>query len=246
MTDLVNIETETREIILSQSITAGDTTHAPSSDVVYGAIAELTNIEVIKVTTDKGTASASTMGKLYIEVGQTETDMYYTVRTESQGRYVYSWHQLETDIFDDITVPTDVSELTDTHNTAFTPKSHDHGDLKNDGTIGTSNNTGKNVVTNNNGKISLEDKPTIPTAGTSTPNADVANGAVGTSANYAKADHQHPLSSAYATSGHSHDISTLPTANSITNGDTTHLVSADVIYDYINSIIGNLEEDMLS
>ena len=33
------------------------------------------------------------------------------------------------------TIPNDVSELTDTQNTAFTPKSHTHGDITNDGKI---------------------------------------------------------------------------------------------------------------
>ena len=32
----------------------------------------------------------------------------------------------------------------------------------------------------------------------------MTGGAVGNSSNYAKADHQHPLSSAYATAGHGH------------------------------------------
>ena len=38
MTDLVNLETETRTIILKQTITNGDTTHAPSCDAVYDYI----------------------------------------------------------------------------------------------------------------------------------------------------------------------------------------------------------------
>lgn len=32
----------------------------------------------------------------------------------------------------------------------------------------------------------------------------------------------------------------------ITNGDTTHCPSADAVYDYINSIIGSIIEDMES
>ena len=40
---------------------------------------------------------------------------------------------------------------------------HTHGNLQNDGSIGTSNNVNKNVITDANGKITTEDKPTIPT-----------------------------------------------------------------------------------
>ena len=40
---------------------------------------------------------------------------------------------------------------------------HTHGNLQNDGSIGTSNNVNKNVITDGNGKITTEDKPTIPT-----------------------------------------------------------------------------------
>ncbi len=39
---------------------------------------------------------------------------------------------------------------------------HTHGNLQNDGSIGTSNNVNKNVITDGNGKITTEDKPVIP------------------------------------------------------------------------------------
>lgn len=67
-----------------------------------------------------------------------------------------------------------------------------------------SSNASKNVVTDSGGAITFEAKPTIPSASSSTPSADVTSGATGTSSNYARADHQHPLSSAYATSNHNH------------------------------------------
>lgn len=40
--------------------------------------------------------------------------------------------------------------------------SHIHGNITNDGKIGTSNNSNKNVVTDASGKITIENKPTIP------------------------------------------------------------------------------------
>jgi len=45
---------------------------------------------------------------------------------------------------------------------------------------------------------------------------------------------------------HSHTISDLPTANSITDGDTTHIATVDVIYDYIDDIIGDAEDWLTS
>ena len=50
----------------------------------------------------------------------------------------------------------------------------------------------------------LKNKPTIPSASSTTPSADISGGAVGTGTTWAKADHQHPLSNAYATSIHTH------------------------------------------
>ena len=121
---------------------------------------------IIEVTTDKGTASAETMGKLFIEIGQNSTDIYYTVKNGNN----YEWKSLETDIFDNITIPSDVSQLTDNQNTQFTPKSHAHGNLQNDGQVGSTAQANKNVVTDGNGKITTEDKMAVDSSlsGTST------------------------------------------------------------------------------
>lgn len=82
--------------------------------------------------------------------------------------------------------------------------------------------------TTNNGKFLkvssgnvICESVTIPSASATTPSADVSNGAVGSSSNYAKADHQHPLSSAYATSGHNHD------SDYISKGTGTNIVLAN-------------------
>ena len=127
-------------------------------DYILSKIAvAIANAGIIDVTTDKGTASASTMGKLYIEIGQDSTDIYYTVKNGDN----YEWRNLETDIFDDITIPSDVSQLTDNQNTQFTPKSHTHGNLQNDGQVGSTAQANKNVVTDSNGKITTENKITV-------------------------------------------------------------------------------------
>ena len=59
-------------------------------------------------------------------------------------------------------------------------------------------------TTHTHTKSQITDFPNIPSASSITPSADTTNGAIGSSSNYAKADHQHPLSSAYATNGHTH------------------------------------------
>ena len=81
---------------------------------------------------------------------------------------------------------------------------HTHGNLQNDGRVGTSDNASKNVVTDGNGKITTEAKPTVPQASTSSPLADMTGGAIGSDSKYAKADHQHPKSNLYAESVHTH------------------------------------------
>lgn len=239
MTDLVNIETETRTIVLKQIIEDGDTTHAPSGDAVYDALAgksstghghtvsdisDFPNLEFVKIVIDKGTASASTMGHLYIEVGVSTTDVYYTVRSGSEGSYTYSWEKLEDAILDDVSI--DWDDVQDKPST-FTPSSHTHGNIDNGGVLKISGTAqaSMNVVTDASGNVTAEAKPTIPTASSSTPSADVSGGAVGSGTTWAKADHQHPLSSAYATANHGHTYSDLTSVSTlsvtITYTDTT-------------------------
>ena len=78
---------------------------------------------------------------------------------------------------------------------------HNHGNLQSDGSVGTSDNASKNVITDGNGKITTEDKIV---ASDTKPSADTSSGNKGTSTNYARADHVHPQSSIYATSSHNH------------------------------------------
>lgn len=87
-------------------------------------MADVTDLSLpapVKVVTDKGTASADTMDKLYIEVSGNSADVYYTTKSGN----TYSWHKLDTDILDDLSIdwsdiqnkpsiPADVSDLSDT------------------------------------------------------------------------------------------------------------------------------------
>lgn len=92
-------------------------------------------------------------------------------------------------------------------NTALSGKassSHTHGNIQNDGQVGSTAQANKNVVTDGNGKITTEDKPTIPSASSTNPLADTTNGSVGDGTTWAKADHTHPKSNIYAEASHAH------------------------------------------
>lgn len=121
-------------------------------------------------------------------------------------------------------VTTDDSRLSDSR----TPTSHTHGNLQNNGQVGSTAQANKNVVTNSSGLITTEDKPTIPSASSTTPSADTTNGSVGTGTTWARSNHTHPKSSLYAESSHTHtqtqitDFPTIPSASStVPSADTT-------------------------
>lgn len=136
--------------VASWSSTVNDTRYPTeklvkdSLDSLQSSIQNMTGLTAYEVTTDKGTASASTMGKLYIEVGSDTTDVYYTV--EDNGSY--SWESLDTDILDNLSIDWDdvvnkpslfsgsYNDLSDKPST-FTPSSHTHGNITNDGKITT-------------------------------------------------------------------------------------------------------------
>lgn len=64
---------------------------------------------------------------------------------------------------------------------------------------------GKNVVVDStSGNITFEDKPTIPSASSTTPSADTASGSYGSGTAYARANHTHPKSAIYAEASHNH------------------------------------------
>ena len=95
------------------------------------------------------------------------------------------------------------SQITD-FPTSMTPTSHTHGNLQNNGQVGSTAQASKNVVTDSSGKITTEDKPTIPSASSTTPSADTTSGSVGTGTTWARSNHTHPKSSIYAEASHTH------------------------------------------
>lgn len=76
---------------------------------------------------------------------------------------------------------------------------------------------------------------TIPSASSSTPSADISGGAIGSSSNYAKADHQHPLSSAYATSGHNHSGTYAPVSHTQASTTITDMDVVQVVVTYTDN-----------
>ena len=60
------------------------------------------------------------------------------------------------DLTDKPTIPSDVSDLTDNSNTAFTPKSHTHGNITNDGKVGS--NANYFVYTTTGGAVTSKQK----------------------------------------------------------------------------------------
>lgn len=115
---------------------------------MQSTITALEGLEFIVITTNKGTASASTMGKLYIENNGTTTDAYYTENENG----TYSWEKLEDDILEDVSI--DWSDIQNKPAT-FTPSSHVHGNISNTGAIGST--SGKVVVTGTDGVLTTSD-----------------------------------------------------------------------------------------
>lgn len=114
-----------------------------------------------------------------------------------------------------------------------------------------SGNGGKNVVTDNNGDIGLEDKPSIPSASNTLPSSDTLNGEVGTGVTWARSNHKHPKSDLYAEANHTHnyltsaditgkqDTSNLSNDISTDASSTTKYPSVNAIKGYVDSLVSS-------
>ena len=127
------------------------------------------SLDVIIVTTDKGTATADKMNKLYVEVGSTKTTVYFVKATESGGTTTYSWEPLDDIILDDLSI--DWPDITNNPFASASPSDyatsgHSHGSINNGGTITSSASSIKNVVvtdSSDNIKVASVDKLTCGT-----------------------------------------------------------------------------------
>lgn len=91
---------------------------------------------------------------------------------------------------------------------------HTHGNITNDGFI--TNQKSKNVVTDENGKIITEAKPTIPVANATATNIKMdGTQSAGSLSSFARADHVHPVDTSRAAASHNHDDKYFPKAQSI-------------------------------
>lgn len=109
-----------------------DALQSAINSAINTVIGNLQSIKAIEVVSTKPTASASTMGKLYIVSENSKVNVYYTERSGTSPNYTYTWKKMDADILDELVVNwSDVQNKPST----FTPSSHTHGNINNDGTI---------------------------------------------------------------------------------------------------------------
>ena len=146
-TKLDNIEAEANKTIVDSSL-SNSSANPVQNQVINSAlsgldsrITALEGIDAIQVVQTLPTASASTMNRLYIINESSNVNVYYT--EENNGSY--AWHKMDTDILDDLSI-----EWADIQNkpSSFTPSSHTHGNISNDGKVTTTGtNNGSMLVT---------------------------------------------------------------------------------------------------
>lgn len=134
--------------------TTANATQAAINTAIDTKIGALLSVELIQVETELPTASASTMNKLYLvpEASSKTHDsyeIYVTVKTGTSGDYTYSWEKVDT-------ARIDLSGKADVD--------HVHGNLTNDGKIGSTANYF--VYTSTGGAVDAKEKiGNITTAG---------------------------------------------------------------------------------
>lgn len=119
--------------------------------------------------------------------------------------------------------------------TTYSTASHTHGNLQTNGVIGTSNNANKNVITDANGKITTENKPTIPTK-----TSDLTND--GDGSNVFVKDNDSRLTNSRTPTSHSHG--NITNNGRVTVGYDTIISGPALIAD--NNDDGTLKAGLLS
>ena len=114
-----------------------------------GTLANL-NLNAYEITSDKGTATASKMGKLYIVSENSKVNVYYVIETDGG----YDWDKLDSNILDELEVTW--SSITGkpsfgTGANDFATGNHTHGSITNDGKVGTT--SGKPLITGTDGVV---------------------------------------------------------------------------------------------
>ena len=188
--------------------TSAGATQATINNAINTKIGALLDVDLITVVTSLGTASASTMNKLYLVAESTSKtndayEIYVTVRTGSSGNYSYAWEKVDT-------ARIDLS--------GYSTTSHTHGNITSDGKVGSTAN--KPLITGTSGAVttgSFEATATnIKMNGTQS---------VGSLNTFARGDHVHPTDTSRAAATHSHtkseitDFPTTMTPSSHTHGN---------------------------
>ena len=117
------------------------TTQKLINDAINTKIGALLAVELVTVVTSLGTASASTMNKLYLVAESSSKtndayEIYVTVRTGSSGNYSYAWEKVDT-------ARIDLS--------GYSTTSHGHGNITTEGKVGTAAN--KPLITTTGGAV---------------------------------------------------------------------------------------------
>ena len=126
--------------------TSANATQHAINTAIDTKIGQLLSVELVTVTNDKGTASASTMNKLYLVAESTaETndayEIFVTVRTGTSPNYTYAWERVDT-------ARIDLS--------SYSPSDHYHGNITSDGKVGS--NADYFVTTTTGGAVTSQQK----------------------------------------------------------------------------------------
>ena len=115
-------------------------------------LGELVDINFVTVVSELPTASADTMGKIYLVAisgsGTNNYAEYVTVRTGTSPNYSYNWEKFGEVSGSGLSV--DWSDITNKPS-SYTPSSHTHGNISNDGKVGS--DSGKPLITTTGGAV---------------------------------------------------------------------------------------------
>ena len=111
-------------------------------------IGQLSGLGGLVFTSNKGTATAEKMGVLYVESDNGDVDSYYVIEDDGS----YSWKNFDATILEDVSISWE--DIT-SKPTNFTPASHTHGNISNDGKVGTT--SGKPLITTTGGTVTAGD-----------------------------------------------------------------------------------------
>ena len=230
------------------------TTQDKANYYIDQAFSQISGIKALEFVQTLPTASASTMSMLYVINENQKINFYWTYDRGESYNPRYLWEKMDTDILDELIVNwSDVQNKPST----FTPSSHTHGNLSDDGKIGS--NANYFVYTTTSGAITSKQKiGNITTGGAigstankpiiTTTNGALTTGSFGTTANSFCEGNDSRLSDARTPTSHSHGnilnggtCTTDVTFNSkilVTNSSNT--IGTSTAIDVLDSVVQSL------